>query len=116
MKWKGKLDPFLFNDAVARGFEAIVTLDVDQLSDPDLCRVLKGSGLHHVSLRQGRTVRGKAGVARIIASLVVAMPYVLDDLLAATGQMIVEVALLSGGARHEVYDPQRERQRYPYWP
>src|SRR5919109_2607537 len=79
VKWKGKLDPFLFNDAAARGFEAIVTLDVDQLADPDLCRALRRSGLHHVSLRQGRTAQGKKGVARVIASITVAMPCIVDD-------------------------------------
>lgn len=116
LKWKGKLDPFLFPDAARRGFDAIVTLDLDQLTDPDLCRSLRDSGLHHISLRQGRRVRGKAGVARVIASLTVAMPYVLVELDAAAGQRIVEVALLTGDARHEIYDPDRERRRYPYWP
>lgn len=116
VKWKGKRDQFLFDDAAKRGYDALVTLDVDQLSDPELCRALKRSQLHHVSLRQGRSARGRAGVARVIASVTVAMPYILDDLSAATGQRIVEVALLSAGARHEMLDPSRERTRYPYWP
>lgn len=116
LEWKGKLDPFLFPDAAGRGFEAIVTLDVDQLTDPDLCKSLRSSGLHHLSLRQGRRVKGKTGVARVIASLVVALPYAIPDLESAPGQRIVEVALLGAEARHETFDPQRERHRYPYWP
>ena len=55
------------------------------------------------------------GLARVIASVTVAMPYVVEDLTAVTGQRIVEVSLLSAAARHETLDPERERQRFPYW-
>jgi predicted nuclease of predicted toxin-antitoxin system len=116
LKWKGKPDDRLFADAADRGFDAIVTLDVDQLSDPELCRALRQSGLHHVSLRQGRAVRqGAKGTARVIALLVAAMPYVIDDLETAGGQRIAEVQLLGSGKRHGTFDPTRERARYPYW-
>jgi hypothetical protein len=114
--WKGKLDDYLFRDARSRGFNALVVLDVDQLADPGLCRALKATGLHHISLRQGRRVTGKAGIARVIASLVAAMPYILIDIEEADGQRLVEVALLGAGARHETFDPRQERQRFPYWP
>ena len=116
LKWKGKKDPYLFQDAASKGFHALVALDVDQLADPGLCKALKASGLHHLSLRQGRTIRGKAGVARVIASIVAAMPYILDDIDAARGQRVVEIALLAATARHETLDPVRERKRFPYWP
>jgi hypothetical protein len=46
--------PASVRDAADKGYEAIVTLDVDQLSDADECRALKRSKLHHISLRQGR--------------------------------------------------------------
>ena len=78
-------------------------------------RALKASGLHHLSQRQGRTVRGGAGLARVMASLIVAMPYVLADLDQAIGQRIVEIRLLSGSSRHEMYDPRQEQARYHYW-
>lgn len=113
--WKGKPDTFLFADAAKRGFDGIVTLDLDQLADQDEWRALKKSALHHVSLRQGRRVTGTAGVARIIGSVVVAMPYVLDELQPTGEQRIVEIAMLASGARHETFDPKRERNRYPYW-
>jgi hypothetical protein len=113
--WEGRKDQLLFADAAVRGFKAIVALDVDQLADPAEWRALKTSGIHHVSLRQGRTVRGASGLARALASFIAAMPYVLADLAAVDGQRIVEIALLSPSARHEAYDPRREQKRYPYW-
>jgi hypothetical protein len=114
--WKSKNDDYVFRDAANGGFDGIVVLDVDQLTDRDLCRALNRSGLHHLSLRQGRSVKGRTGVARVIASVVVAMPYILTDLEGLAGQRLVEITLLSSGARHEALDPRRERQRFPYWP
>lgn len=115
LNWKGRLDQPLFEDASARGYEAILTLDVNQLSDIDECRALRRSGLHHVNPQQGRAVRGLTGPARVIASVVVAMPYVLDDLEEATNQRVVELSLLSAARRHHIYDPRKERERFPYW-
>jgi hypothetical protein len=116
LKWKGKGDARLFTDAASRGFDALIVLDVDQLADPELCKALKASRLHHISLRQGRSVTRRSGVARVIASLVAAMPYVLRDLEEADEQLLVEVALMAAGNRHEALDPRRERHRFPYWP
>jgi hypothetical protein len=116
LRWKGKLDPYLFQDAARRGFDALIALDVDQLADPGLCKALKASGLHHLSLRQGRTVKGKAGIARVIGSIVAAMPYVLSDLDGVSEQRLVEIALLGATARHTTFDPRREHERFPYWP
>jgi hypothetical protein len=115
LKWKGRLDQPLFAAAAERDYDAILTLDVNQLSDAGECRALRRSGLHHVSLQQGRSVRGLKGLARVIASVVVAMPYVVEDLEAAEGQQIVELAMLGAGRRHQVFDPRTEVARYPYW-
>jgi hypothetical protein len=114
--WKGKRDGPLFRDAANKGYAAILTVNVDQLSDPDECRALKRSGLHHISLRQGRTVTGVKGTARVIASIVAAMPSVLEELESERAQRVVELQLLSSGRRHELYDPVRESARFPYWP
>jgi hypothetical protein len=114
--WKGKQDEFLFDDARKGGFDGLLALDVDQLADPDECKRLRRAGLHHVSLRQGSRVKGRKGVARIIASTVVAMPYVLEDLQGVQGQRVVEISLLSGSPRHETFDPRRDSKRFPYWP
>jgi hypothetical protein len=115
LTWSGRRDTELFSGAARRGFDAIVVLDVDQLVEPAEWRALKRSQLHHVSLRQGRTVRGSSGVARVLASLIVAIPYVLTDLSHADGQRIVEISLLSATARHESFDPRQEQARYPHW-
>lgn len=115
LRWKGRLDQPLFRDAAGRGYDAILTLDVNQLSDADECRALRRSGLHHISLQQGRRARGVKGTARVIASVIAAMPYVLEDLEEADGQRIVELSLFAAGRRHEVFDPLKERNRYPYW-
>lgn len=115
LRWKGRLDQPLFRDAVGRGYDTILTLDVNQLSDAGECRALRRSGLHHISLQQGRSVRGVKGTARVIASVIAAMPYVLEDLEEADGQRIVELSLFSASRRHELFDPLKERSRYPYW-
>ena len=62
---------------------------------------LRKSGLHHFSVRQGRRATGRKGVARVLASIIVAMPYVIDDLEQVTAQQIVEVPLLANSARHQ---------------
>jgi hypothetical protein len=78
-------------------------------------RALKRSGLHHVGIAQGRSAQGIRGIARVISSVVVAMPYVLADLAEADGQRVVELALLSAGKRHTLFDPRVEPERFPYW-
>lgn len=113
--WDGRKDRFLFDHAKRRGFDALIVLDVDQLADPVEWRALKSSGLHHVSLRQGRTVRGATGLARVMASFIAAMPYVLADLEDVSGQRMVEIQLLAASGRHSMYDPRHEQSRYPYW-
>ncbi len=115
LRWKGRLDQPLFRAAAERGYAAILTLDVNQLSDPDECRALRRSGLHHISLHQGRSVSGLKGLARVMGSVIAAMPYVLDDLDQAPGQRIVELSLLSARRRHATFDPRAEPIRYPYW-
>jgi hypothetical protein len=43
------------------------------------------------------------------------MPYVLADLERVDDQRLVEIQLLAASARHTMYDPRRERSKYPYW-
>jgi hypothetical protein len=113
--WDGREDRFLFSHARQRGYEALIALDVDQLVEPVEWRALKASGLHHLSLRQGRTVRGATGLARVMSSFIAAMPYVLAELQEVDGQRIIEIQLLSASARHKAYNPRHEQARYPYW-
>jgi hypothetical protein len=113
--WKGKPDVQLFADAAAHGYDAVLTLDLSQLDSFDESRALRRSGLHHIGIQQGRSAQGMRGMARVIASVVVAMPYVLADLDTADGQRIVELTLLAATRRHEVLDPRVEVARFPYW-
>jgi len=115
LNWKGKRDSSLFADAAAKGYEAVLTLDLSQLESSEECRALRRAGLHHVGIQQGRSAQGVRGIARVLASLVVGMPYVLQDLQVATGQRIVEISLLGAKSRHEIYDPERDASRFPYW-
>jgi hypothetical protein len=115
LRWKGKPDVQLFADAAKRGYDAVLTLDLDQLDSAEEARALKRSGLHHIGIHQGRSAQGIRGMARVISSVVVAMPYVLADLDAADGQRIVELSLLSAARRHAVLDPRRDGARFPYW-
>jgi hypothetical protein len=113
--WKGKPDTLLFADAAGRGYDAVLTLDLAQLDSVPESRALKRSGLHHIGIQQGRSAQGVRGMTRVIASVVVAVPYVLDDLVAADGQRIVQLSLLSRRRRHEAFDPRAEAARFPYW-
>ena len=101
--WDGKPDATLFRDAADRGFDGLITVNVHQLTNKHEWEALKRSDLHHISVKQGRTVRGIKGTARVIASVVVAMPYVIEELEARDGQQIVEVQLLAARVRHESF-------------
>jgi hypothetical protein len=59
LDWKGKKDVPLFRDAAARGYEAVLTLDLSQLDSAEESRALKRSGLHHVGIAQGRSERAR---------------------------------------------------------
>jgi hypothetical protein len=78
-------------------------------------RALRRSKLHHIGIQQGRSAQGIRGMARVIASVVAAMPYVLDELHKADGQRVVEMSLLKAARRHDVFDPQLDVARFPYW-
>jgi hypothetical protein len=113
--WKGKPDVQLFRDAAAKDFEVILTLDLAQLDSIEECRALRKSGVHHVGIAQGRSAQGIKGVARVISSVLVAMPFVLAELEQASGQRIVELSLLSATKRHATFDPRVDAARFPYW-
>ena len=115
LRWKGKPDVRLFADAAKRGYHAVLTLDLDQLESAEESRALKQSGLHHIGIHQGRSAQGVRGMARVISSVVVAMPYVLDDLDGVGSQRVIELSLLGAARRHQVLDPRRDSARFSYW-
>jgi hypothetical protein len=51
IRWKGKKDRPLLRDAKRAGFDVFITRDHNQLSDPQECKAIKDSGLHHVRFR-----------------------------------------------------------------
>lgn len=109
--WKGKKDRFLLPDAASAGYELLVTKDSNQLSDPDECRLIKASGMHPVRFRQGDGLRG---LGAAVASVVVAMPQIVDELAAVDGQRLVKISGINPTRRrHETLDPSQDPP--PYW-
>jgi PIN like domain len=111
--WSGKKDRQLLRDAKHAGYDVFVTRDNSQLSDPNECRAIKDSGLHHVRYSQRR--EGLAGLALAIGSVIAAMPAVMVELEAATGQRLVHIASIDPGRRRfDIIDPASDPP--PYWP
>lgn len=109
--WKGKKDRFLLPDAATAGYDVLVTKDSNQLSDPDECRLIRTSGLHHVRFRQGDGLRG---LGAAVASVVVAMPQIVEELATAGGQRLVQISGINPTRRrHETIDPAQHPP--PYW-
>ena len=108
--WKGKKDRFLLPDAASAGYDVLVTKDSNQLSDPDECRLIRTSGLHHVRFRQGDGLRG---LGAAVASVVVAMPQIVEELATAGGQRLVRISGINPTRlRHETIDPAQDPPAY----
>jgi PIN like domain len=102
--WKGKKDEPLLRDAGRAAYHALLTLDRQQLRDPDECKAIKASGLHHIRYEQRR--QGLAGLALAIGAVIAAMPAVMAELEAAEGQRLVRIVSLDPNAkRFEITDP-----------
>jgi hypothetical protein len=111
--WNGKKDPQVLRDAGRAGYDVLLTHDKSQLTNPRLCDAIKKSGLHHVRYDQGQ---GTTGLALALASIIAAMPKVMDDLTSARGQRLVRIKSLDRATeRHEIVDPAKQPPS-PYWP
>ena len=110
IKWGGKKDVFLYRDAHAKGYDAIVTNDGHQMSDPAECREVKKSGMHRIAY----DVRpGLKGLAIAVASIVAAMPAIVEELEASDGQRLVSIMSLDHKKRrYTSVDPKRDPPRY----
>jgi hypothetical protein len=112
IRWKGKLDPFLFADAAAQGYNLLLTNDHGQLSDPRECDALKRAGIHHVRYDQSEGLRG---LALAVAAILAAMPDIVEELEGESEQRLVRIVGLDPRRRRfEVIDPQKEPPAY--WP
>jgi hypothetical protein len=110
--WKSKGDTSLYRDARAAGYEMIVTNDENQLSDPDITSAIKKSQMHWVSYKQRHG--GKKGLAIAVASIIAAMPDVVDAAERAGSQRLFQAVAISPVQRFMATDPRKDPPRY--WP
>ena len=111
--WSGKADRRLYPDAARRKYAVLVTNDAAQMDDPDECQAVKRSGIHRVSYRHKH--KGLRGLAVAVASMVAAMPDVVEELGNAGGQRLVAIEGINPTRkRYRVIDLQRDPPRY--WP
>lgn len=115
IKWAGKKDRNVLADAKRAGYDAVITKDRNQLSDPRECDAIKKSDLHHIRYRQRQA--GAYGLALALGAVISAMPKVVEELEAGSGQRLVRVVALdpAPGRRFEITDPRRDPPS-PYWP
>jgi hypothetical protein len=114
LRWKTKTDLFLYRDAKRRGFNAVLTNDKSQLADPEECKAIKQSGLHHIRYHQDTRRGGLDGLAYAMAAVFAAMRPIVAELDAVDSQRLVVITSLQRRARHEVTDPAKDPP--PYWP
>lgn len=109
--WSKKKDRFVYRDAKRAGYDVIVTNDDHQMADPDECRDVRKSGLHRVSYRH-RT-KGLRGLALVTASIIAAMPDIVEELGKAGGQRLVEITQIDAShRRYTITDPNRNPPKY----
>lgn len=90
-----------------------MTNDAAQMEDPDECRAIKKSGMHRIFYKHRH--HGLRGLAVAVASLIAALPDVVDELDNAGGQRLVAIEGINPTRkRYKITDPRREPP--PYWP
>ena len=110
LSWKGKKDLAILRDAPQAGFEAILTNDLAQLNDPDECRAIKRSGLHHIRYEMKPTMQG-LGMA--CGAICAAIRPIVEHLEECPGQRLVRIHKLSGGPkRYDLVDPAKDPPSY----
>ncbi len=83
--WKGKKDRFLLRGAARRGYDALLTNDSNQLDDPDECRAIRESAMHHVRYPVSD---GLNGLALAMGAVLAAIRPLLAELDVARGQRL----------------------------
>lgn len=97
----------------ARGYQVLVTADLNQLYREDQCKLIRKYGFHHVRFQQVGT--GIAATASAIATIVAGLPAVLPELERAEGQRLVLLkSVRSNRGQFEIVDPRVNPP--PYWP
>ena len=110
--WGGKKDRPLFADAT-KHFDAVLTNNIRQFNDPDECRAIQRSGLHHISYE---LEDGLDGLAHASAAICAAIRGVVAALDAESGQRIVRIqGVAHSRRRFEMTNPATSPPS-PYWP
>lgn len=108
---KGKKDINLIPDLATRGYQILVTADVNQLYRNDERKLIKKYGFHHVRFQQ--VGKGVSAMAGAIATIVAGLPAVLPELERADSQRLVLLkAVRSDGKRFTIVDPRVEPPTY----
>lgn len=111
--WKGKKDLNLIPDLAARGYQVLVTADVNQLHDERECKLIKKYGFHHVRFQQ--VGRGVLATGSAISTIVAGLTAVVPELDEADGQRLVLLKSVKCGAtQYEMCDPVADPPSY--WP
>ncbi|WP_435055958.1 hypothetical protein [Micromonospora aurantiaca (nom. illeg.)] len=111
--WKRKKDVRLLPDMAARGYEVLVTADLNQLYNENECKLIKKLGFHHVRFQQVGT--GIAATASAIATIVAGLTAVLPELERAESQRLVLLkSVRSNKNQFEIIDPHTNPPAY--WP
>jgi hypothetical protein len=71
----------LIQELSARQFDALITRDKNQLSDPDERRALIDGRVHWIGHKEPGP--GLAGIASLVAGYISAFPHILDGLISA---------------------------------
>lgn len=78
--WAGVADDSLFGRMAENGFDALITRDKAQLTDPNERNGLRDRGLHWIGVTSPK-FSGLKGLSLETAAVIAALPYVLDDLI-----------------------------------
>lgn len=113
LKWKSKKDLDLFPDARRRGFEAILTNNIGQFNDPEECRAIQRSGLHHISYQIDD---GLDGLARASASICAAIRPILEALEPVNSQRVVKITAISARTKRFIVSNPATDPPSKYWP
>lgn len=110
--WGTKIDRNLYRDARRRGFDAVLTNNLRQLNDPDECRAIQQSGLHHITYE---LPNGLDGLALACGAICAAIRPVVVALSAAPSQRLVRITgLAATRKRYAITNPATHPPAY--WP
>jgi hypothetical protein len=112
--WSGTKDLPLYANAAKAGFEVVLTNDAKQMQRELEVKAIAESGLHRVQYPHRHS--GLVGIGLAIATVCAALPVVLEDLAAATGQQLVTLKGIDPGRkqRYEMRDPALDPPKF--WP